>query len=72
MMSIKLPSDFAVSTRKKLTETSSGKFFKQNNPKLLPSFDRGVFSDDGLVVGNGEVTLHSLPIYIVHLSLRVV
>ncbi|KAL7507643.1 hypothetical protein ACHAXN_006213, partial [Cyclotella atomus] len=56
MMAVKLPSDFEVTTRKKLTETSSGKFFKHNNPKLVPSFDRGVAGEKGEVVGD-ELTL---------------
>jgi hypothetical protein len=54
MMAVKLPSDFEVTTRKKLTETSSGKFFKHNNPKLVPSFDRGVAGEKGEVVGDGK------------------
>lgn len=62
MMAIKLPSDFEESTRKKLKTTSSGKFFKHNNPKLVPSFDRDivgedgkvVLDNDGKVVGDGE------------------
>lgn len=63
MMAIKLPGDFENSTRKKLKETSSGKFFQQNNPKLVPSFDRDLVGedgqvmvgDDGKVIGDGEL-----------------
>lgn len=54
MMAVKLPSDFEATTRKKLIVTSSGKFFKQNNPKLVPSFDRGVADEQGEVVGDGK------------------
>lgn len=61
-MAIKLPADFKNTTRKKLTETASGDFFKQNNPKLVPSFDRGVVSDNGEVIGDGKfvAVLHRL------------
>jgi hypothetical protein len=57
MMATTLPSEFASSTKAKLAETSSGKFFQLNNPKLLPSFDRGVV-ESGEVVGDGECIVH--------------
>ena len=57
MMAIKLPSNFETSTRQKLTETASGDFFKRNDAKLIPSFDRGVV-ENGKVVGDGELLLY--------------
>eukprot|EP00804_Cyclotella_cryptica_P020464 CCRYP_014435-RA/>CCRYP_014435-RA protein AED:0.14 eAED:0.08 QI:0/0/0/1/1/1/5/0/482 len=56
MMSISLPSDFESTSKTKLAESSSGKFFTQNNPKLVPSFDRGVIVEGGQVRGD-ELTV---------------
>ena len=70
MMAVKLPSNFETSTRQKLTETSSGDFFKRNDAKLIPSFDRGVV-EDGKVVGDGELLLCFQIKYYLHYSLTV-
>ncbi|KAL7522350.1 hypothetical protein ACHAWX_007036 [Stephanocyclus meneghinianus] len=56
MMSMSLPSDFTSTAKARLAESSSGKFFSQTKPKLVPSFDRGVIVEGGQVRGD-ELTL---------------
>ena len=44
---IELADDFKQRAEEKLSTAVSGTFFKSNNARLLPSFDRGETDNDG-------------------------
>jgi hypothetical protein len=56
--------DFLSRAQTKLNEASAGIFFRTNNPRLLPSFDRGSY-DDADAKNSQEGTEHISPLQFV-------